>query len=225
MQANIIKKISPIVRIIVSIILILCLLMAKSLYLILFITTFIIILLVVTDKKVKLYVNIAKKIIIILLFILFIYIIIMGKYQLLEILLLVHKTILVTLILAILLANTTFKELHEALYMFLSIFKKNNQISQFTLDLTLTFYFIKTLIFSSEEIKDRQVVNGKNKKSIKHFIIPIFIYSVNKLNEFQEKLKISFYEINYSKVNLKSKIVLTLFLLIFIVCIFKEVIL
>lgn len=225
MQDNIIKKISPIVRLIVAIILILCLLMAKSLYLILFITTFIIFLLVDTDKKVKLYVNITKKIIIILLFILFIYIIMLGKYQLLEILLLVYKTTIITIILAILSANTTFKELHEALYMFFSIFKKNNQISQFTLDLALTFYFIKTLIFSSEEIKERQVLNGKSKIGIKNSILPRLIYSIDKLDQFQENLKINFYKINYNKINLKSKIILTIFLIMFVVCIFKEVVL
>lgn len=225
MQANIIKKISPIVRIIVSIILILCLLMAKSLYLILFITTFITILLVVTDKKVKLYVNIAKKIIIILLFILFIYIIMLGKYQLLEILLLVYKTTIITIILAILIVNISFEELHETLYMFLSMFKKNNKVEQITFDLTLACYFIKILIFSSEEIDKRQVINGKNKKNIKNFILPRLIYSIYKLNQIQENFKINFYKINYNKVNLKSKIILTIFLIIFVACIFKEVVL
>lgn len=225
MQDNIITKVSPIVRIIVAIILILCLLMAKSLYLIFFITTFIIFLLVATDKKVKLYVSIAKKFIIVLLFILFIYIIILGKCKLLEVLLLVYKTIFVTLILAILTANTSFKELHQVLYMLFSIFKKNNQVEKNTFDLIYACYFIKTLIFSGEEIKNTQEINGQSKIGIKNYILPRFIYSIDKLDQFQDNLKINFYKINYSKVNLKSKIILIIFLIIFVICIFKEVIL
>ena len=62
MSNNFITKISPSVRIVALFLLILCLLLAKSIYLILFITILTIILIIIIDEKVNIYVNMLKKI-------------------------------------------------------------------------------------------------------------------------------------------------------------------
>ena len=48
---------------------------------------------------------------------------------------------------------------------------------------------------------------------------------INKLDELQENLKVKFYKLNNKKIDLKSKLICILFLIFFVICVFKEVIL
>jgi len=219
MQDNFISKLSPSVRIVVLLLLILCLLLAKSIYLILFIATLTLILIVTTNKKVNLYVNTAKKLIITLSFFLIIYIIIFREYDIFNIGLLACKSIIILNLITIFILNINFRSMHEGLngiFLPLKILKIN--VEKFSFDITLSFYFIKFLFESKEKIKYVQKITVKN------YIFSRLLYAINQLEKMQDNLKIKFYKLNYKKSSFLSKIVMLLFIFLFVICIFKEVV-
>ena len=226
MQNNIITKISPITRIVAFFILTLSLLMAKSIFLILFITTLTLLLFIITNKKVKLYVKIFKKIVLLLLILLLTYIIMFSQFDIFSIFIFAYKLVIISIIITIFILNSNFKSIHEGLYCLLLPLKKLNiNIEKISLDVTLSIYFVKFLIESKDKIKKMQIIKGKKIINIKNYLLPRLIYSTNKLEVLQSNLKIQFYRLNYKKTNLLSKIILILSLLMFIICIYKEVIL
>ena len=226
MQNNFIEKISPSIRIIILIILIISLFLAKSIYLILFITTLIFILLIITNKKVNIYVKFFKKTFLLLLFFFIIYIIIFRKYDIVSIVLIVYKLIASNLLINIFILNINFRSLHAGIYGCLLPLKRiKNNIEVFSFEIVLSIYFIKFLLESTDKIKCVQLINGKRKKNIKNYFIPSFICAINDLEKLQDSLKIKFYKLNYKKSDLKSKLILIFFIIFFVVCMFKEVIL
>ena len=226
MQSNIITRISPSARILVLMILILSLFLANSIYLILFITTLTLILFIITGKKVNLSVNTIKKVILFLLFFLIIYIIIFRQYNIVSNGILLGKMIIIVVLVQILFLNTSFSELHSGIYGILKPLKRRNfDIEKISLDVTLSIYFINFLMESKNEIKKFQQINGIKRRNIKNFVLPRIFYSINQLDNLQSDLKVKFYKLNYKKVNIFSKIILILFILLFSICIFKEVML
>lgn len=226
MSNNIITKISPSIRILILIILILILLLAKSIYLILFITTLALILLLITGKKVNLYVKTLKKMSIILLIFLIIYIIMFEQYSVIYNIVLLVKLIIIVLLVKILFLNMNFSSLHEGVYGILKFLKKYDvNVENLSLDITLSIYFIRFFMNSKDHIMKVQNINGIKKINMKNLIMPSIIYSINQLDKLQNNLKIKFYKLRYKKVNIYSKVILILFVLLFIVCIFKEVML
>lgn len=225
MQNNIISKISPTVRIICLFILSISLFLARSVFLILLITTLTLILMVTTGRKVNLYVNTLKKIYILLLFLLIVYII-MFEYNIFNILIFTYKLIIVALLFVIFCFNTNFNQLHQSIYGCLKPLKKLNfDIEQLSFDIVLALKFLKILINQKDCVLKKQVTYGKKQLNLKNYIMPIFINSVNEFNELQYDLKTKFYKLSYSSSNIFSKIILILFLILFIVVVFKEVIL
>ena len=226
MQNNIIGKITPSIRLIILLILIVSLLLAKSIYLILFITVLTLILFIITSKKVNIYVKFLKKTILLLLFFFLIYIIIFRQHDIINMIIILYKLIIIDMLIKIFLINIDFGSMHKALYGCLLPLKKSKiNIEMFSLDLTLSIYFMKFLLESNDKIKVIQVLNGRNVKNIKNYLIPRFIYSINELEKLKENLKIKFYNLNYKQSNLSSKLLLVIFVVFFIVCVFKEVIL
>lgn len=225
MQNNFITKISPIVRIFVLIILILMLLLAKSLYLILFITTLTLILFVKTDTKVNIYVKFLKRIIILLLIFFIEYIIIFRINSFISIILLLYKLLIITGLIKIYLLNVNFGDLHIGLYRLVYPFKiLNVNIEKLSYDIVLLMYFYKFVCDSKAEVKRKQVLFGKKSFNIKNSIMPRIINAIQGLENFENSLKIKFYKLENKKIDFKSKIILCLFIIIFIVSIFKEVI-
>lgn len=226
MSSNAITRISPSVRILILLILILSLLLARSLYLILFITTLTLILCIITGKKVNLYVKTLKKMSILLLIFLIIYIIIFRQYDIISIGVLLGKLIIVVVLIKILFLNMNFSDLHNGIYGVLKPLKRNNlDIEKFSLDIALSIYFINFLMESKDEIKKVQQMNGIKRINIKNFILPSVVYSINQLEKLQSNLKVKFYKLNYKNANIYSKLILILFVLLFIVCVYKEVVL
>lgn len=226
MQNNFIIKISPNVRMIIFTLLILSLLLAESIYLILFITTLTLILLILTDKKVNLCVKILKKIINLLLIFLIIYIIILKEYDISIVGILLYKLVIIIFLFEIFIFNTDFNGLHNSLYVFfkpLRLFKVD--IENFSFNVTLALYFFCFLSESQLKIKNAQIFRGKRSLNIRNFIFPCILYSINKLNELQDNLKIKFYKLNNKKTDLKSMIMLVASLVLFIICLYKEVVL
>lgn len=226
MSNNFITKISPSVRIAVLILLILSLLLANSIYLILFITTLTLILLIITNKKVNLYVKTLKKSSLLLLIFLVIYIIMFRQYNIVSIVVFSYKLILISILIKIFILNMDFSSIHEGLYGIFCLFKALKiDVEKVSLDVTLSFYFLKFLISSKENIKNRQLIMGRKILNVKNLILPSIVYSINQLEILQNNLKIKFYKINYKKITLTSKIMLVLFLTLFIICVLKEVVL
>lgn len=225
MQNNFIEKIAPSVRIIILILLMVSLLLAKSIYLILFITSLTLILFIITDKKVNIYVKFLKKTFLLLLFFFIVYIIIFRQNTV-SMIIFAYKLIIVDVLIKIFLLNIEFRSLHEGIYGCLLPLKKSKiDIEVFSLDVALSIYYIKFLLESTDKIKVAQQTNGKKIINVKNYLIPSFIYSINELEQLQDNLKIKFYKLNYKKANFISKFILILFILLFIVCVYKEVIL
>lgn len=226
MQNNFITKVSPSVRLIALLILILTLLLAKSIYLILFITILTLILFVITDEKVNFYVKALKKLSLLLLIFLVAYIIMLKQQNIISIVLFSYKLLVIMVLILILFLNTDFKSMHEGFYGVLLPLKKINlDVEKISLDMTLSIWFIKFLMESKDEIKYSQILKSKKVINIKNLILPCIIYSINKLDILQNNLKIEFYKLKYKRINLRSKILLGMFLMLFVVCLFKEVIL
>lgn len=226
MQNNFITKISQNLRIIILILIILNLFLAKSIYLILFITTLTFIFFIITDKKTNLCVNILKKIIILLLIFLVGYIIVLRYYNLNFVILLLYKLAITIILIEIFLFNTSFNELHNGLYtVFLPLKRFNVDVEQMSFNVTLVIYFFEFFYESREKIINAQVTRGKKTISLINFIFPCIICSINELEKLQENLKIKFYKLNRKSADLRSKAILILFLLFFVICVFKEVIL
>lgn len=223
-ENSVIKNINPLARLIILLILIFSLLVAKSIYLILLITTILLLICAITNENVKTYVKFLKKVYFILLILLVAYIIIIREFDLLKILLASYKIIVASLMIKVFEINTSFSEVHESIYGMLYIFRKLN-IEKFSLDTTLSLYFIKFWFDSKEEIINIQKENGRKVLNIKYFLFPRLIWSINRFNKLQTNLKLSFYKIKYKSLNKLSKRVLLIFVIFFIICIFKEVIL
>lgn len=225
MQNNFITKISPIVRIFILIILILILLLAKSLYLILFITTLTLILFIKTDTKVNLYVKFFKRSFILLLIFIIEYIIIFGLNNLVSIILLLYKLLIIVGLVEIYLINTDFKGLHKGLHSLIYPLKKLNvNIEKVSYNMTIMFYFYKFICDSKAKVKGKQILFNKKSFSVKKYILPRIICALEDLENFENSLKINFYKLDNKKIDLKSKIILFIFIVIFIVSVFKEVI-
>lgn len=226
MSSNVITRISPSVRMLILIILILSLLLAKSIYLLLFIITLTLILCIITGKKVNLYVKALKKMSILLLIFIIIYIIIFRQYDIISICILLVKLIIVVVLFKILFLNMNFCDLHMGIYGILKPLKRYGfNIEKISLDITLSIYFINFLMESNCEIKKVQKINGIKKINVKNLILPSIIYSINQLDKLQSNLKVKFYKLNYKKANISSKIILILFILLFVICVYKEVVL
>ena len=86
-------------------------------------------------------------------------------------------------------------------------------------------YFMKFIIESKEKIKLLPNIKTKKTLNISKYWLLRLVYSINELELLRNSLIIKFYKLNHKKSNLLSKIALVLFLLIFVVCIYKEVIL
>ncbi|MBE5820748.1 MAG: hypothetical protein E7310_08105 [Clostridiales bacterium] len=226
MLNNFIKGISPGVRLISLILLILSLLIANSIYLIIFITILTFILMIIKDKKVNMYVNTPKSDIMLLLITLLGYIIIIREYNIFTLVLILFKLIIILFLIKVFIVDISFKELHEGIYMILKPIKiPNINIEKLSFDFTSSIFFIKYLISSEKEIKIIQTINGKRKLNFKNKFFPMLMFSVNKLESLQNNLKIKLYQLNNKKMNIRSKIVLVLTIIFFVVSIIKEVVL
>ena len=225
MQNNIISKISPSVRMICLFILSISLFMAKSIFLILFMTTLTLILMVISGKKVNTYVNIIKKVVILLLFFLIIYII-MFEYNTFNWLIFAYKLIIVTTLFSIFYFNTNFSQLHQSIYGCLKPLEKMKiDVEGISFDIVMALFFLKSLNDNKQKVNETQKMYGKRQLNLKNYILPIFINSANELEELQCNLKIKFYKLSYRKSNVFSKLILIVFVILFILVVIKEVIL
>ena len=214
----------PKAKLISLIFLIFSIVVAKSIYLILFLITLIILLGICLKLSVKEYVKFIRDITIILVIFLASYIIIIREYNIFNILVLICKILMIGILIKQFDSNNNFKELNEALYGILSIFRKKD-IDNTCYDISMSLYLIKYFIESKQYIKERQLFYKKRIFGFKYSFFPRVIYTINALEELKFKLKANHYTMMPTKSNFKSKIVIIASFAFFVICIFKEVIL
>ncbi len=218
------SKITSFTKFMILLFLVLTLMIAKSLYLIILFTIFISIILILVNYNVNKYKNMLKNVIIWLLFVGIIYIIVYGLS--LNLLLVLYKTILIFILLDIFSSITTFDQLNSALYVILSPLKLfNKDVYNISFKLTLDILFIKKIISFDNKILEFQTLKNKYKYNVKNYLIPKLMYITKYVKQTEENLILNFYVIKKEKMNIKSILVLNLSFMLFLVAIFKEVIL
>ena len=221
---NIVNEVSPVARLFVLISLVASLIIAKSIYLVLFISTLILIICIFNSIKVNTYVKFFKNLVFILLIFVIIYIIIVRENSFLQVLVVVYKIIFILIAVKTFEINTSFNELHEAIYGSLLPFRIFN-IEKLSFNICIFLKFFKFWFDSKNQLKKLQSEEGNAYLSFDKIIFSRFIYSINNLNKFDLRLKINFYKSKYKKCNFKSRVIILISILFFILCIFKEVIL
>lgn len=220
MQNN---KITSFTKFMILLFLILTLMIAKSLYLITFFSIFILIILILVNYSVKKYKELLKNIIIWLLFVGIVYIIIYGIS--LNLLLVLYKTILIFILLDIFSWVTTFDQVNSALYTIFSPLKiLNKDVENISFKLTLDIIFIKKILTFDNKIFEFQTLKNKYKYNIKNYLLPRLMYITKYIKQIEENLILNFYVIKKERMNIKSILVLNLFFMLFLVALFKEVI-
>lgn len=224
MQNSFINKITVSSRILILVLLICTLFIAKSIFLIISISILTLIISILTNKSVKLYFNSIKKSISWLLFIFIVYIIIYSSVS--NAFIFIYKLILSIVLIKGFLFTVNFNTLNSGIYKILKGFKKLKlDIESISYNITIYIYFLKYLFDSSDRIKKLQNINGKRKYGIKYFLMPRLLNSINEVNNLENSLKLKYYNINEEKINVRSILLLVVFIILFITALFKEVIL
>lgn len=225
MQNSIFNKINVSTRILILIILVLSLLIANSIYFILFFSTLVLVLLILTNKSVKFYLDSIKNFKLWLLFSFIAYIIIVGNV--LYSVRFIYKVILIILLLTQFSLTITFQSLTNGIKTLLRLFIKEAYLDKISYNVVSFIYFINFYINSKKDIlrhynEDKLI---RYSFSFKRNVLPRLFLAASKTKKIESSLKIKFYEPKFENKSTKSNIVLFVFLLLFIIVIFKEVIL
>lgn len=225
MQNNIFSKVNVLDRIIILLLLIISIFVTNSIYLIVFFSIFLIILIILTNKSVKFYIQLIKNVKFWLLFIFIAYIIIfrniLGSFTLL------YKTILIILFIRQFSLTVNFNDLTSAIKTSLKPVQTLFNIDKISYTIIIFVYFMNMYMKSKEEIFTRYAIDKKImcNFSLKYNILPRVFLTMSRTNEFESSLKLKFYKARFEGKNKTSKVVLFVFLILFVVVIFKEVIL
>lgn len=226
MQNNCFKSINVSTRILIVLLLGLSIFIANSIYLIIFLSILILISLILTNKNVKNYIYFIKKIKFLLLFILVAYIIIFRN--IFGLLIFIYKLILIVLIIKQFTLNINFESLNNGIKTLLRPFHKTKKdLDNLSYNITLMIYFIKFYINTDDKITNMY----KNKKglnfklSLKKYILPRVFMTVFEITKLENSMKLKYYKPKFESRNIKSFILLLMCIILFIVVIFKEVIL
>ncbi len=215
MQNSIYNNVNVSTRLIITLLFILSILVANSIYLIIFLSILCLVFIILTEKSVNKYIDLLKKSKILLLFIFITYIIIFRNVF--GALLFIYKIILIIFINKQLSLTLSFEALNDGINTLIALItkKQNNKISY---DISLTIYLFKIYLNSP---------NGFNKKifSLKYNILPRMLTAMNELNKLEKTLALKCYTTKIEKKNIKSKIYQIVFMILFIIVVIKEVIL
>ena len=224
MKDKFLHNIIPLNKLIGLVVLIICILISKSLYLILFISTFLLILCILSKTKFIDYIRYIKKYWTVLLIAFIISLFIVKNLTFLKLLIIIYKEIIVFLSMILFSRSVNFDEFNTALYTILKPIKFIDS-KQISIDLTYSFCFIKYWFDSKENISKLQDFNGYKSFSMKKYIVPRILNLSERMNLLKKKNIINSYIVKYEKVNLNSKIILMVIVIFLVLCIFKEVIL
>lgn len=224
MQNRFIKNITPCVKILITFLIICTLAVAKSLFLIAFITILSLIILIMAGGSVNKYVDFIKKIFIWLLFIVIMYIIIYKSIT--GLVVFMYKIVLSVTLIDGIISRLDFDELHSGIYGMLTPLRKFNiNVESKSFNIALNIVFLKEFLNSSDKISESQLMRNKRSYGIKYFFFPRLLNSIYYVKNLEDVLQLKFYSLKREKINFKSVISLLLFIFLFVVAIFKEVIL
>ena len=224
MQNNIFSKVNVSTRILILMLISLIILVANSMYLLIFMSIFFVIFLILTNKSVKFYIDSIKNVNIWLLFIFITYIIIFRNV--LNSIVFIYKIILIVLYVKQFSLTVNFSKLVSGIKtLFKFILKREN--NKFSYNLVIFIYFVKYYIGSKRKIFDKYSFKQKifYNFSLKHNILPRVFLSATKINKLESSLKLKFNKYNLEEIKKSSNIILCIFVLLFIVVFFKEVVL
>jgi len=225
MQNNIFNKINIATKLLVLIFIILSIIIAKSVYFLIVSLIFLCILLLLSNKSVKYYINFINSLKFWLLFIFIAYIIVTRDIVYSFICL--YKVLLIILFIKQFGLNKNFQKLSRGIKTLLKPLNKLINIDNISYNATLLFYYIDIYIYSKQKI----FINYENKKriiynfSLKYNVLARLFYTTKKIGKIESSLKLKHYKNNYEKWNIESKIFLSISVILFVIVVFKEVIL
>lgn len=223
MQNNIFSKVNVSTRILILLLISIIILIANSMYLLTFMSIYFVTLALLTNKSVKFYIETIKNVNNWLLFVFIAYIIIFRN--ILNSTILTYKIILIVLYVKQFSLTVNFSKLVSGIRtIFKFILKKEN--NKFIYSLVIFIYFVKYFIESKKIIKAKYSLSNKLRYnfSLKYNILPRVFLSISKINKLESTLKLKFNNYNLEENKKSSNFVLYVFLLLFIVAFFKEVI-
>ena len=225
MQNSIFSKVNVSARIIVLLFLVLSIFIAKSIYLLIFLTLLCSIFMILTNKSVKFYIDSIKNVKFWLLFIFIAYIIICRN--ILVSFVFIYKVILIIVVVKQFCMTVNFYTLTNGIMTLLNFVGVKFQSDKISYNIVNFIYFINTYIKSKKEIFNKYDSEKKLKYqfSFRYNIFPRVFLTIVKMERFESSLKLKFYEPKLEEKNLQSKIVLLIFLVLFIIVVLKEVIL
>lgn len=225
MQNNVFSKVNVSTRLIVLLIIILSIFIAQSIYLLIFLTLLSLLFILLTKKSVKFYIDSIKNVKFWLLFVFITYIIICRNV--LVSFAFVYKVVLVILIVKQFCMTVNFYTLTNGIMTLLNIVGAKFKSDKISYNIVNFIYFINTYIKTKKEIFCKYDGEEKLKYqfSFKYNIFPRVFLTMSKMEGFESSLKLKFYEPKLEEKNLQSKIVLLIFLVLFIAVVLKEVIL
>ena len=212
------------VKIIVLFLLIVTICVAKSIYLILSVIVLEIIIMLILSKSVKEYILFIKKNIFWLLIFLVTYILFFR--DILGLITLTYKMILIIILVKLFINMISFESLNSAIYTFitpLKLFKID--VEDCSLNISLSIYFIICFYQSSDYIAKIKRISNKNKSFIKYSLISRILFAQDSVDNKKINLNLKFYSVRKENLNIKSLLLLLIFIAIFIMTIYKEVIL
>lgn len=225
MLSNFYNKINVSTKIWVLIILIISILISKSIYLLIALSILLLILILFKNKSVKFYINSIKSRKIMLLFIFIMYIIFFRN--ILYSLVFIYKIILVIIYIKHFSINVEVEKLINGIMTIFRPIKIINNQDKISYKIVMFFSFFDFYNNAKKEIFLNYNKEEKLKYtfSLKYNIFPRVFLATNKIDLLESSLKLKFYKPKYETKNTESNMTLLIFVLIFIVIIFKEVIL
>lgn len=224
MSNKYLDKITNSSKIIILFVITLIIIFAKSIFLFLFILTLTIIIAFLSLKSVKEFVNILKKVFLLLLFFILMYIMIYRNA--LDTLIFGYKMLNVFIIIGIFISIMDLKSLHEGLYTLLKPLKKLNfDIYKISYSIASYVFFLVSFLKSRQYIIKFQLDNGIKKFNLKNYILPRLLLTTQNIKLLENQLKSTFYKVEYEKNNITSYLTVFSFLILFVLVVFKEVIL
>ena len=224
MQQKLINNISVSARILILFLLIGTLLVANSLFLIMFITVLTAIVVILVDKNVKLYVVALKKSLFWLLFLFIIYIMIFR--DILGLIVFAYKMLLIIILVVSFMLSVSFDMLADGIYTIISpVLKFVGSLDKKAYSIARYIYFYSILLQNGNKIKKSQQIKNSMRINVKYYLLPRMIVAADKITELENSLKLNFYKVKKEKINFVSFLLVFCFVVLFIVAVFKEVIL
>ncbi len=218
MYKNYIDNLTILSKKIITVLIILILFITKSYYMILFVSVLLIFLILLNEKSVKEYVKIFKSYLLILLFFLLAYIIVINENTVIFI----YKSLVAYLFIINYYINMDFYMLHLSIYSSLKILNLFNVDSEkISFYLAKNLYYFNLIFTSKDKIIEKQLYLGNKKHGLKYRLIPTVFYADNEINKLTMNLNTNNYKLKKYRTNIKSVISVLLFLLLFILTIYK----